>query len=100
MLSVLRARCAIASGASTFTPQASNTSAEPHREETDRLPCFTTGRPQAAATTAAAVEILSVPWPSPPVPQQSATSIPPVSNGTAPSRSARAAPLTSCGRSP
>jgi len=41
-------------------PSASSTSAEPQAEETARLPCFATAAPAAAATSAAAVEILIV----------------------------------------
>ena len=52
------------------TPSASSTSAVPVREDMLRLPCLATGTPQAATTNAAAVETLSVPWPSPPVPHK------------------------------
>src|SRR5690349_23429722 len=37
-------------------------------EETALLPCLATAAPAAAATSAAAVEMLIVAWPSPPVP--------------------------------
>jgi len=53
------------------TPRASSTSAEPHLLLTARLPCFTTGAPAPAATIAAAVLMLNVNAPSPPVPQVS-----------------------------
>ena len=60
-------------GTSSGTPSASSTSALPDRLETLRLPCLATGTPHAATTIAAAVETLSVPSPSPPVPQVSIT---------------------------
>ena len=47
-------------GSASDTPTSSSTSAEPHFDETDRLPCFATAAPQAAATTDAAVEMLTV----------------------------------------
>ncbi len=53
-----------------LTPSASKTSALPDRLEIERLPCFATGMPAAAATMATAVEILKVERP-PPVPQVS-----------------------------
>ena len=52
-------------------PSASRTSAEPHFELTERLPCLATRTPAPATTNAAAVEILKVPMQSPPVPQVS-----------------------------
>src|ERR1700749_2901193 len=42
----------------TGTPRASRTSAEPHFEVMPRLPCLATLAPAAAATRAAAVEML------------------------------------------
>src|SRR3954468_21019891 len=54
---------------SSLAPSASSTSAEPHFEVNERLPCLTTGRPHAAATNAAAVDTLIDPEKSPPVPQ-------------------------------
>ena len=54
-----------------FTPSAERTSAEPHVLLTLRFPCLTTGIPAPAATNAAAVLILNVCVPSPPVPQVS-----------------------------
>ena len=56
------------------TPSASSTSALPHRDEAARLPCLATGHPAPAATSAAAVEMLKVPAPSPPVPHVSTAS--------------------------
>ncbi len=64
-----------------------------------RLPCLTTGTPQAATTIAAAVEILTVPAPSPPVPQVSIRkpgSIP-LSHRVIRSRTAATAPSSSTG---
>ena len=55
-------------------PRASRTSAEPHLLVTARLPCLATLTPAAAATRAAAVEMLKVFAPSPPVPQVSTSS--------------------------
>ena len=54
-----------------FTPSADSTSAEPQVLLTLRFPCFTTGIPAPAATSADAVLILNVCVPSPPVPQVS-----------------------------
>ena len=54
-----------------LTPSAVSTSAPPVREDSARLPCLATGTPQPAATKVTAVETLSVPAPSPPVPQTS-----------------------------
>ena len=67
-------RSTTAGAAAIFTPSASYTSALPHWLETDRLPCFATRSPAAAATSAAADEILNVPDRSPPVPHVSNTS--------------------------
>src|SRR5580698_10426588 len=44
----------------TGMPRASRTSAEPHWEVMARLPCLATEAPAAAATRAAAVEMLKV----------------------------------------
>ena len=63
-----------AGGSSSSKPSASSTSAEPEAEETARFPCFATPAPAAAATSAAAVEMLSVCAPSPPVPAVSTRS--------------------------
>src|SRR5689334_16581107 len=81
-------------------PSASSTSAEPHFDVKDRLPCFTTGKPHAAATTAAAVDTLIDPEKSPPVPQLSANKYVGEGNGRAAPRSARAAPISSSEVSP
>ena len=54
-----------------FTPAAASTSALPHCEETERLPCLATRTPAPAATNAAAVEMLNERDLSPPVPQES-----------------------------
>ena len=62
-------------GCSSRNPSASSTSAEPETELTARLPCFATAPPAAAATSAAAVEMLKVRAPSPPVPTTSTTSV-------------------------
>ena len=79
---------------SSRTPRASRTSADPHFDETDRLPCLATGTPPAAATRADAVEMLMVSAPSPPVPQ---VSMAPAGAATrrARARMARAAAATS-----
>ena len=53
------------------TPSADKTSLAPDFDEAARLPCLATGTPQAATISAASVEILSVPCPSPPVPTMS-----------------------------
>ncbi len=55
-------------------PRASRTSAEPQAEVMARLPCLATRTPAAAATRAAAVEMLKLPLASPPVPQVSTNS--------------------------
>ena len=71
MLASHKASRTSAMSASMVTPRAASRSAEPEREESARLPCLATGTPQPAATSAAAVEILKVPFASPPVPQVS-----------------------------
>ena len=53
-------RPAPARGSSIRTPSASSTSALPTLPDTARLPCFATGTPAAATTSAAAVETLKV----------------------------------------
>src|SRR3990170_7711378 len=93
-------QCVIVSGPhSMLTPRAASTSAEPEREEIDRLPCLATGTPAPATTKAAQVEILCVPLASPPVPQVSMAP-----SGartlTARARMARAAPAISSTVSP
>jgi hypothetical protein len=64
------------------------------------LPCFATRRPDAAATRAAAEEILNVPARSPPVPQVSNTSSNVRDSCTALARIVFARPTISAGRSP
>src|SRR6185436_19291870 len=72
----------------------------PDRLATDRLPCFATWTPPAAATRAAAVEMLNVPRPSPPVPQVSTTPARPWRMWTERRRMAAAAPAISGTDSP
>src|SRR2546426_11549168 len=62
-------RAASAASRLMRTPSASSTSAEPHLDVNDRLPCLATTAPAPAATNAAAVEILKVETAPPPVPQ-------------------------------
>ena len=62
-------------GSSSRKPSASSTSAEPVCDEAERLPCFATAAPAAAVTRAAAVEMLYVFAPSPPVPTTSTRSV-------------------------
>ena len=52
---------------SIATPSSSSTSAVPHLDEAARLPCLTTGTPDAATTMDAIVEMFT-PVRSPPVP--------------------------------
>ena len=59
---------------SSLTPSASSTSALPEDEEALRPPCLATLTPAAATTNIAAVEILKVLLPSPPVPHISSSS--------------------------
>jgi len=87
-------------GASTATPSASRTSADPQRLLTARLPCLATGMPAPAVTSAAAVDMLNVSAASPPVPQVSTTGSPPASMNTACRRIAAAAPAISSAVSP
>ena len=61
---------------SVATPSAARTSELPEEPDAARLPCLTTGTPQAATTIAAAVEIFTVPAPSPPVPHVSRSGSP------------------------
>jgi hypothetical protein len=63
------------------------------------MPCFTTGIPDAAATTAAIVETFTVPYRSPPVPTMSSTSAR-TGSGTAASRIASRNPMISSTVSP
>ena len=57
-----------------FIPNFSRTSADPHFDETDLLPCFATFTPKLDNRSAAAVDIFKVFFPSPPVPQVSTVS--------------------------
>src|ERR1700709_1396757 len=66
-----RAAAASAGVSIVGTPNASSTSAEPHRDVIALFPCLATFAPAAAATSAAAVEILKLPLASPPVPHVS-----------------------------
>ncbi len=82
-----------------LTPSSDNTSEEPDFEDAALFPCLATGTPQPATTIATAVEILSVPFASPPVPHVS------IAPGgafirTARERIARAAPTNSSVVSP
>ena len=60
--------------ASILTPSSLSTSAEPVLLVMLRFPCLATAIPDPTATMAAAVEMLKVPEPSPPVPQVSTRS--------------------------
>ena len=92
---------AIRSGdSSSAKPSASSTSAEPDADETARLPCLATPAPAAAATRAAAVEMLIVAWPSPPVPAVSTRSVRFGATDTPRPRIASAKPAISSGVSP
>ena len=51
-----------------LAPNADRKSEHPDLEVCALFPCLATGTPHAATTNAAAVEILNVPSPSPPVP--------------------------------
>src|SRR5689334_3452180 len=93
-------RAASAASMLMATPSASSTSAEPHFEVNERLPCFATTAPAPAATNAAAVEILKVGTAPPPVPHVSISALASTSTGIIASRSARAAPATSSPVSP
>jgi hypothetical protein len=85
---------------SRLKPSASITSADPEDEETARLPCFATAAPAAAATIPAAVEMLSVRAPSPPVPAVSTRSVRVGRTATTWSRIASAQPAISATVSP
>lgn len=52
-------------------PKDESASAAPDFEESLRFPCLATGTPAPATTKAVAVEMLRVPFPSPPVPTMS-----------------------------
>ena len=87
-------------GKSMRTPSASSTSADPLCELAARFPCLATRAPAAAATIAAAVDMLKVPEASPPVPQVSTMFAGPTSPSTntrvAWRRITRAKPASSC----
>ena len=68
-------RSILSGGSSSWKPSASSTSAEPVCDDAARLPCFATAAPAAAVTSAAAVEMLYVFAPSPPVPTTSTMSV-------------------------
>ena len=89
-----------ATGASMFTPNSTSTSADPVLLVILRLPCFATEIPAAAATIAAAVLMLNVPLPSPPVPHVSTRSWRSDVIVVMCLRIARAAPATSSAVSP
>jgi hypothetical protein len=55
----------------TFSPISVSASAAPDLDERFRLPCLATVTPAPATTKAVAVEMFSVPLPSPPVPTMS-----------------------------
>ena len=93
-------RAAWAASSVIRTPSASSTSAEPHCDVNERLPCFATDAPAPAATNAAAVEMLKVETAPPPVPQVSTRWRSSTSTRTIAARSARAAPATSAAVSP
>ncbi len=97
-----RSARAITSGPTSIgTPSASSTSALPHCEVKDRLPCLATRTPSPAARSAAAVEMLKVPTAPPPVPQVSTSSSGrSATRRTMAPRRASAAPATSAGVSP
>ena len=89
-----------AGGRAIFMPSSSSTSALPHCDDTDRLPCFATLVPHAATTTDAHVEKLTVWWPSPPVPTMSTHGPGPGLTVTIWERIAVTMPATSPGVSP
>ena len=61
-------RAILAGLSSILIPSVSTTSAEPHSDDMDRLPCLATLSPAPATTKAVAVDTLKVPEASPPVP--------------------------------
>ena len=84
---------------SSLTPQASSTSAAPAELDAARLPCLATFTPEAASVRAAAVEMLKVLRPSPPVPTTSTTG-PGTSTRSTLARMTRAMPAISSEVSP
>ena len=93
-------RAASAASRAIRTPRASRTSADPHCDVKERLPCLATEAPAPAATNAAAVEMLKVDTVPPPVPHVSTRCAPCASTRTMAWRSARAAPAISSAVSP
>ena len=85
---------------SMATPSASSTSALPQRLVAERLPCLATVTPAPAAIRAAAVEMLKVWAPSPPVPQVSRMTSASTSTFSTRSVMARAMPTISSAVSP
>ena len=83
-----------------LAPRHSNKSALPEDEETALPPCLATLAPAEAATNIAAVEILKVCAPSPPVPHRSTKSSKPESTGLTRSRITSAPPSNSLTASP
>mmetsp|Transcript_23432 Transcript_23432/g.61572 ORF Transcript_23432/g.61572 Transcript_23432/m.61572 type:complete len:300 (+) Transcript_23432:256-1155(+) len=71
-----RIRPATSGPTSKRAPSASSTSADPLDDEAARFPCLTTRAPAAATTKDAAVEMLKVFLPSPPVPTISTVGAP------------------------
>ena len=95
-----RMRPALSGSRSTATPPAARTSAEPTREEMERLPCLATAAPAPAATTAAAVERLNRSRPRPPGPHVSRSGARRVATRLIRLRSAETAPAISSAVSP
>jgi hypothetical protein len=100
MPSSRRQRTMTSAGTPILTPSASSTSALPHLLDTLRLPCLATVTPAPATTKAAAVEMLNVCKPSPPVPQVSTTVPGGASTAVNFSRMARALPAMTSAVSP
>mmetsp|Transcript_65091 Transcript_65091/g.127798 ORF Transcript_65091/g.127798 Transcript_65091/m.127798 type:complete len:261 (+) Transcript_65091:732-1514(+) len=84
---------------SRLTPRDSRTSADPHALDTLRFPALAVLAPAAAARMAAAVEMLMVSAPSPPVPTMSSI-LPDTFTGTHARRIPSTNPATSAGDSP
>ena len=95
-----RQRSTVSGAAATSTPSASNRSALPQALDTERLPCLAMRTPDAASTSAASDDTLSVRCRSPPVPQVSNTSSYVRASGREAARIAVAKPTISDGRSP
>ena len=90
----------VSGGANRSIPSSCKTSAEPVLLVILRLPCLATGTPAAAMARAAAVLILKVWEPSPPVPQVSTSGRNVVLTGRIESLNALAAPVSSSTVSP